>query len=163
MIPRNTRVEKFGSGRFRSKIFILLLSTALLTLGAAFRVGINYMNPRPRNDPAWYHSKACFYIFNFTVELLVIILYIVVRVDTRFFVPNGSRQAGDYSSRNVASKKISDVSLRTAADTIMSEGTVFDEAPEKDEEHEKFGQEAGEKDVTERKRNAETLHGENAV
>lgn len=147
VIPRKTRVEKFGSGRFRSKVYILLLSTALLSLGAAFRVGINYMTPRPRDDPAWYHSKACFYIFNLTIELLVIILYVVVRVDMRFHVPNGSRRAGDYSGGNTAIRKISDDSLRTAGNAseagasglgrIMSEGTVFDESPEKGEEQEK--------------------------
>lgn len=147
VIPRKTRVEKFGSGHFRSKIYILFLSTALLTLGAAFRVGVNYKTPRRRDDPAWYHSKACFYIFNFTVELMVIILYFVVRVDTRFFVPNGSRRAGDYSGRNLAGTMISEEGLRTAGDTegggtgglrkIMSEGEVFDEAPEEDMEDEK--------------------------
>lgn len=165
MIPRKTRVEKFGSGRFRSKIYILLLSTALLALGATFRVGINYKSRRPLNNPAWYHSKACFYTFNFTVELLVIILYVIVRVDTRFFVPNGSRQAGDYSGKNGASKKPSDDSLKTLGPEatglgrIMSEGTVFDEAPEKGEEHTKEGQDG----VMETKRNGVIPNEENAV
>ena len=169
VIPRKTRVEKFGSGRFRSKIFILLLSTALLTLGAAFRVGINYKTPRPRTNPAWYHSKECFYIFNFTVELLVVLLYVVVRVDTRFFVPNGSRRAGDYSGRNLAEKKISDESLRKAGDTsdegasglgrIMSEEEVFDEAPEKTAEYNK-GVENG---MPERMNHGGIPKGENAV
>jgi len=98
VIPRETRLDKFGSGRFRTKISILLLSAVLLCLGASFRVGTNLKTPRPRDDPAWYHSKACFYIFNFTVELLVIVLYAALRVDRRFHVPNGSRAPGDYSS-----------------------------------------------------------------
>lgn len=81
--------EKFGTGRFRTKILILLASTLLITLGAGFRVGINYA-PRPINNPAWYHSKACFYCFNFLVEIIVIYGYIFVRVDRRFHVPDGA-------------------------------------------------------------------------
>ncbi|CZT42296.1 uncharacterized protein RSE6_02158 [Rhynchosporium secalis] len=97
------RIDKFGSGRFRSKIYILLLSSILLTFGAAFRAGIAYL-PRPRNDPAWYHAKACFYVINFTIEIVVVALYVVVRVDKRFHVPDGSRGPGDYSGRQRESK-----------------------------------------------------------
>ncbi|KAL2066369.1 hypothetical protein VTL71DRAFT_2440 [Oculimacula yallundae] len=92
------RVDKFGTGRYRTKIYILLLSSALLTFGAAFRAGTAYL-PRPRNDPAWYHSKACFYLVNFTVEILVVALYVVIRVDKRFYVPDGSKGPGDYQGR----------------------------------------------------------------
>ena len=69
VIPRKTRVEKFGSGRFRSKIAILMLASVLLCLGATFRCGTNYRTPRPLDNSAWYQSKACFYIFNFLVEI----------------------------------------------------------------------------------------------
>ncbi|KPI39174.1 uncharacterized protein AB675_4546 [Cyphellophora attinorum] len=71
VVPRKTRLEKFGTGRWRTKIAILLTSSTLLTLGAAFRAGTNFKDPRPINDPAWYQSKACFYLFDFTVEVLV--------------------------------------------------------------------------------------------
>jgi Protein of unknown function (DUF3112) len=91
------RIEKFGSGRFRTKIRILLLSAALITLGAGFRAGVAYV-PRPVQDPAWYHSKAAFYTFNFAVEIVVLVLYAVARVDRRFHVPNGASGPGDYSA-----------------------------------------------------------------
>ncbi|KAI9051645.1 hypothetical protein LZ554_004687 [Drepanopeziza brunnea f. sp. 'monogermtubi'] len=91
-------VEKFGEGRFRTKIYILLFSSFILAFGAAFRAGIAYV-PRPRNDPAWYHSKACFYVFNFTIEIMVVALFAVIRVDKRFHVPDGSRGPGDYAGR----------------------------------------------------------------
>ena len=98
IIPRKTRVEKFGSGRFRHKVAILLVAATLLCAGAAFRVAVNYAGgTRPRTDPAPYQSKACFYIFNFTVEILVIYLYVLVRVDKRFHVPDHSHGPGDYS------------------------------------------------------------------
>ncbi|KAI9798007.1 MAG: hypothetical protein M1835_005010 [Candelina submexicana] len=98
--PRTTRVEKFGQGRFRSKIIVLLTGATLLTLGASFRAGTAIKTPRQRNNPAWYHSKACFYIFDFTIEILVIYLYAAVRVDRRFHIPNGSHGPGDYSGAN---------------------------------------------------------------
>ncbi|MCJ1458902.1 hypothetical protein MMC28_009278 [Mycoblastus sanguinarius] len=98
VIPRKTRVEKFGSGRYRTKIVILLTSTFLLCLGASFRAGVNYAGgKRPISDPAGYQSKACLYIFQFTVEIIVILLYIIVRVDRRFYVPDHSKGPGDYS------------------------------------------------------------------
>lgn len=81
--------EKFGTGRFRTKIGILLASTLLITLGAGFRVGVSYA-PRPINDPAWYHSKTCFYCFTFVTEILVLYMYLFVRVDRRFHIPDGA-------------------------------------------------------------------------
>lgn len=130
IIPRKTRVDKFGSGRFASKIAILLFSATLLCLGASFRAGTNYKPARPRSDPAWYHSKACFYIFNFTLEIVVIILYVIVRVDNRFYVPDGSKRAGDYSGANAANKDIEGTSVRR----IMTEEEVFDDVPARDPE-----------------------------
>ena len=128
-IPRKTRVEKFGSGRFRTKIYILLLATVVLCLGASFRAGTNYLALRPANDPAWYHSKACFYIFNLVVEVVVIYLYVAVRVDKRFWVPNGSHAAGDYSRKeSTGEKSLSEPADKEGrAEGIMSEEEVFDE------------------------------------
>ena len=103
LTPRKTRTEKFGSGRFREKIAILLSSTFLLCLGACFRAGTNYAGgTRPINHPAGYQSKACFWIFNFVVEMIVIFLYVVVRIDKRFWVPDHSKKAGDYSRGHAA-------------------------------------------------------------
>lgn len=96
LIRQQTPVEKFGSGRFRTKVTTLVFSSGLLTLGAAFRAGTNFL-PRPIKDPAWYHSKACFYLFNFTIEIIIVYLYAIMRVDRRFVVPNGCHGPGDYS------------------------------------------------------------------
>ncbi|KAI4202912.1 MAG: hypothetical protein LQ346_001885 [Caloplaca aetnensis] len=125
VIPRTTRVEKFGTGRFRTKIAILLTSAFLLSLGAAFRVGTNYKTPRPINDPPAYYNKACFYIFNFLVEIVVVILYVVVRVDRRFHVPNGSKGPGDYSGSNALELK--ERSVENSSGRVMSEEEVFDD------------------------------------
>ncbi len=128
LIPRKTRVEKFGSGRWRSKITVLLAASVLLCLGASFRVGTNYKTPRPLNDPAPYHNKACFYIFNVTVEILVVILYIAVRVDKRFHVPNGSKGPGDYSGRSKQANE--DKQEGMIARRINTEDEAFGDTPE---------------------------------
>jgi hypothetical protein len=131
-IPRTTAVDKFGSGRFRTKIAILLFSAFLLSLGACFRIGTNSMMPRPRANPAWYQSKACFYIFNFTVEIIVVLLYIVVRVDMRFHIPNGSKGPGSYSGTQHGDKAGHEGAF---ADRIMSEEEDFDNEPSRSTEN----------------------------
>ncbi|KIW34305.1 uncharacterized protein PV07_01092 [Cladophialophora immunda] len=98
LLPRKTRVEKFGSGRWRSKVGVLLTSSVLLCLGSSFRAATAYKDPRPKNNPAWFDKKWCFYLFNFTLETIVIYLYLLLRVDRRFHVPNGSKGPGDYSA-----------------------------------------------------------------
>ncbi|KAI9732318.1 MAG: hypothetical protein M1834_001525 [Cirrosporium novae-zelandiae] len=101
---RASHVEKFGTGRWRTKVTILLISSVLLCLGATFRLGTNFKTPRPRTDPAWYQSKACFYVFNLGIEIIVVWLYIILRVDRRFHIPNGAKGKGSYSPKTATSK-----------------------------------------------------------
>ncbi|KAI0447065.1 hypothetical protein F4803DRAFT_558992 [Xylaria telfairii] len=98
LIPRKRkrRVEKFGAGRWRTKMWLLLCTSALATLGATFRVSTGYA-PRPVSNPAWYHSRACYYCFNFVTDLIVATAYLFLRFDRRFIVPNGAKGPGDYS------------------------------------------------------------------
>ncbi|KAL2004012.1 hypothetical protein VTN02DRAFT_1075 [Thermoascus thermophilus] len=90
------RIDHFGTGRWRTKILIVCAAGFLLCLGASFRAGTSFKTPRPADNPAWYHHKACFYIFNFTLELLVVYIYLLGRVDQRFYVPDGSSQVKHY-------------------------------------------------------------------
>ena len=134
VLPRRTRVEKFGIGRFRTKIRILLIAAALLSLGAFFRAGTGYRPPRPRDQPAWYHSRACFYHFNFGVEILVIYLYAILRVDLRFHVPDGSSGPGDYVAGRATAGAGSDAVAGNAKEEpalvrVRSEEEVFDDNP----------------------------------
>ena len=127
IVPRKTRVEKFGKGRWRTKIWILLIAATLLTLGAAFRTGTSYKSPRMRTDPAWYDAKWCFYIFDFSVEIIVVYIYVILRVDQRFHVPDGSSQPGDYSQHeDVDALGSSGSGSFGSARRIMSEEEVFD-------------------------------------
>lgn len=86
-------IDHFGTGQLRTKIALVLFTSLLLTLGAGFRTGVAY---DLRLTPAWFHHKACFYIFNFVIELVVVYLYAAVRFDRRFHVPDGSSKLGHY-------------------------------------------------------------------
>lgn len=129
VVPRKTRVEKFGSGRWRSKVTILLSSSILLCLGAAFRSGTNWKAPRPVNDPAWYHAKWCFYFFNFVIEIIIVYLYALLRVDRRFHIPDGSKGPGAYSQRKDFGGSEKDDRPNSTGSTmrVMSEEEVFDD------------------------------------
>ncbi|KAL1963103.1 hypothetical protein VTN77DRAFT_8646 [Rasamsonia byssochlamydoides] len=98
LVPRKNgeQIDHFGKGSWSAKFIILGVTTFLLSLGATFRAAINYKTPRPLNDPAWYDHKACFYVFNFTIEILVVYIYLLGRVDQRFYVPDGSSKVRHY-------------------------------------------------------------------
>jgi len=90
-------IDRFGAGSMRAKITIVLLSSVIMTLGAAFRAGINWLPPVAVGAPEpWYFSKACFYIFNFVIELTVVYSWLFVRIDQRFHVPNKANGRYDY-------------------------------------------------------------------
>jgi len=87
--PSDDDPVPFGKkGGLRSQVLIVLLASTLLTFGAAFRAGTTFLTPRPASNPAWYHSKAAFYCVYFVVEILVVYLYAIMRVDHRFYVPD---------------------------------------------------------------------------
>ncbi|KAL7921173.1 putative family C-likeG-protein-coupled receptor [Trichoderma austrokoningii] len=95
VIPRRRRIEKFGTGSMRYKLFLLIFTSCLLTLGAAFRAGVIYYR-LPPTEARWFQSKACFYCFNYLIELIVVFTYALSRFDRRFHVPNGSSAPGHY-------------------------------------------------------------------
>ncbi|KAJ1324573.1 DUF3112 domain-containing protein [Microdochium nivale] len=130
------RPEKFGTGRLRTKVRLLLFTSLLLTLGASFRIAVNFM-PRPLGSPAaWYHSRACFYCFNFVIEITCSALYAAVRFDRRFHVPNGAKGPGDYSGGGGGAMNAGDVEggiagahVAAAADDEDDEGVVHGVGP----------------------------------
>ncbi|KAJ4305008.1 hypothetical protein N0V90_000537 [Kalmusia sp. IMI 367209] len=101
-VPRKN-TEKFGAGRFRNAITILIVGSFVLAIGQCFRTIVGWL-PEIRlrnaegqpNAVPWYFSKACFYCFNFLTELLVVMFYAIMRVDLRFHVADGAKQPGDY-------------------------------------------------------------------
>lgn len=126
---RRHEVDKFGAGRLRVNITILLIAATVLSIGQIFRCVIAWLPPSPlRNaqgqfqDPPWYYEKACFYVFNFVTELIVIIMYAVVRVDLRFHIPNGAKRAGDYS-RSSVNVHVSEKALHPNVVSMHSNGS----------------------------------------
>lgn len=94
VLPRRIRTEKFGKGRFRTKIMVLTSSTLLLTLRAVWGTTASWLTPVPRIEAIpWYYSKIAFYCVQLLPELLVVYLYALVRVDRRFYTPTGQRNS----------------------------------------------------------------------
>lgn len=150
-LPRRG-TDKFGAGRFRNNVAILMVATLILSTGSIFRAVIAWLPPTPIFDaegrpvPApWYFSKACFYGFNLTTELIVVILYAVSRIDLRFHVPDGCSGPGDYRRKSAfaiqdrnENEKLKRQSSRNRRGSIRSmasmetveeyEGSLFDDS-----------------------------------
>lgn len=93
--PLGGSIENFGLGSFTSKLIILIFASALLVAGALVRL-ISNIQVHPVNAPGVVDSKLVFYLTGFTLEIIVVYLYAVARIDLRYWVPNGSSQPGDY-------------------------------------------------------------------
>ena len=46
-------------------------------------------------EPAYFH-RGWFYFMNFGIEILVVYMYAIMRVDLRFWIPNGAKGPGSY-------------------------------------------------------------------
>jgi hypothetical protein len=112
--------DRFGVGRLRTKVIVLLVSTTLLAIGAWYRCGSTWAPPVPRSQPLpGYLGKGAFYIFNFFVEIQTVLMYAILRVDLRFHVPNGANGVGSYSS----SQQLADVEMQDSRPTSASDST----------------------------------------
>ncbi|KAH7398428.1 hypothetical protein BKA66DRAFT_521153 [Pyrenochaeta sp. MPI-SDFR-AT-0127] len=110
-------LDRFGTGRLRTKVIALLVSTTLLSLGAWYRCGATWQTPTPRTQPLpGYLAKGPFYVFNFLVEIQTVLMYAILRVDQRWHIPNGARGPGSYSKpRQGQDGKMQNSSLTIAA------------------------------------------------
>ncbi|KUJ15365.1 uncharacterized protein LY89DRAFT_619257 [Mollisia scopiformis] len=93
--PLGNKIENFGLGSFMSKVVILISASALLFVGAVVRL-VAAVQVHPKDAPGPIDSKLVFYLTGFTLEIIVIYMYAISRIDLRFWVPNGSSQPGDY-------------------------------------------------------------------
>jgi hypothetical protein len=115
VVPRRHKLDKFGEGRWRTQVRILMASSFLICFGASYRAGTMWLTPVPRTQPLpWYFHKAAFYLVNFGVEVTVVWMYAILRVHRRFLIPNGAHGPGSYSL-NAKSKRIS-----TSANTLAT-------------------------------------------
>lgn len=102
ILPTPSDAETFGIPNYqnmRTKILIITGSSLLCLLNAGFKAGVNWSPPRPARYPPWYDSKTCFYCFIFVVEICILALLTFSRMDRRFWIPNGSTGAGDYTRK----------------------------------------------------------------
>ena len=106
-LPRNEKSEEaFGSGIMETKALVVFLIACLTITIAGFKLGTTFETPRPISDSAWYHSKATFYCFGFALEILVLCVIQIARVDRMFHVPDGSGAVKSYwAVSQVGSKK----------------------------------------------------------
>jgi len=92
-------VDKFGSGSMRMKIIIVLVSAVFLSLGSCWRAATLYLPTESTQSPhPWYFRKVFFYIFNFAIEISIVIFWLAMRIDRRFFIPNGAKGPYSYGS-----------------------------------------------------------------
>lgn len=103
LLPRSSTEENFGHGSMQKKAIINFLATCVCVIISGFKTGTAWMPPRPITNPAWFDSKAAFYVFNFSFEIVLLILFISTRIDKRFHVPDGSKAPGDYTKRQIES------------------------------------------------------------
>ncbi|KAI1206100.1 uncharacterized protein F4807DRAFT_440812 [Annulohypoxylon truncatum] len=125
LLPSSPAKETFGEGSMRSKTIIVLLVTCLCMMNSGFKVGTAWSAPRPANNPAWYHGKAPFYVFNFALEIIILSILASTRIDKRFYIPDGSREPGHYSRRvESPTENVSDPSVEK--DGKSEDRTLFD-------------------------------------
>ncbi|WYZ45209.1 hypothetical protein EsH8_VIII_000525 [Colletotrichum jinshuiense] len=122
--PGRRRPEPFGYGSLSTKILIVLLTATLLTIGAAYRCAVVYA-VRPAWAPAWWHHKACYYIFNYDLELVVVFTYALMRFDQRFHVPDKAGKPGDYAKGQHAYKRVSGLAARVSVRERRSSRTEY--------------------------------------
>ncbi|KAH5406209.1 hypothetical protein HBI46_195820 [Parastagonospora nodorum] len=136
MIPYSP-FDQFGTGRLRTRVIALLVSTILLSIGAWYRSGVTWQDPVPRTQPLpGYLGKGPFYIFNFLFEFQTVIMYAVLRIDQRWYIPNGAKGPGSYSKTpHLADVEMQD-SRPTSADdnsSVKSSTLMEDEKQSKSE------------------------------
>lgn len=97
LLPKSQQEENFGQGSSRSQVLIVTASACFCMMIAGFKTGVNWSPVRLATNAPWYDSKACFYIFNFTFEIICLSILTFSRIDKRFWIPNGSTKPGDYT------------------------------------------------------------------
>lgn len=90
--------DKFGEGSMRGKVVTVLVASLFLLVSAWFRAGVILADEAtPRGSRPGYLSKACFYVFIFMIEILVIAFWLLLRIDKRFYIPDGARGPFSYA------------------------------------------------------------------
>lgn len=132
--PSNDPMDPFGQGTWRSKVNILGTSIALAMLEAGFRCGTAWAKAPLASEPAWWDHKAAFYCFNFGVDICILILLLVGRIDKRFHVPNGADGPGSYSQPKFGRELVEGKEGSEDEGRNIDEGEKGDEAGRRESE-----------------------------
>ncbi|OJK01300.1 hypothetical protein ASPACDRAFT_115945 [Aspergillus aculeatus ATCC 16872] len=97
LLPKSQDEEKFGEGSSRTRVLTVMISACFCMMIAGFKTGAIWSPPDIATNAPWYDSKACFYVFNFTFEIITLGILTFNRIDKRFWIPNGSTKPGDYT------------------------------------------------------------------
>lgn len=95
--PKDQYETTFGEGTMQGKAIIVTISSVLCVMIAGFKAGTAWETPRPIDRPAWFDSKAAFYMFIFALEIITLSILTFTRIDKRFYVPKVAKKAGDSS------------------------------------------------------------------
>ncbi|RFU34122.1 hypothetical protein B7463_g2236, partial [Scytalidium lignicola] len=110
IVPTSSPIEKFATGRFRSKIIILTFASTVLFVGALVRL-ISAIQEHQKELPGKINSKSIFYTTGFMLEIIVVSMYGIARVDLRFWVPDGCEGPGDYVCLEKDGKTFYDITI----------------------------------------------------
>ena len=135
-IRKTKTIDKFGEGSMRAKIAIVLVSAFFLTLGAAFRAATTLIEPiplrtgsppRPAPRPG-YLSKAAFYVFNFLIEICITLFWLAIRIDKRFYIPDGAHGPGSYAGGFVFAGEAGNEKTRSTRHLMSARSSVHSKA-----------------------------------
>jgi hypothetical protein len=97
LTPGRAKYEDFGTKGLWGKVSVLMIGSGLIFVGSLYRCVVLWEPLVPVNQPLpGYLNRAAFYIVNFTVEVIVIGIYVFRRVDLRFYAPEGSLRCRGY-------------------------------------------------------------------
>lgn len=96
-MPPSPDAENFGKGSMKAKLVILGVALFFTLFIAGFRTGVSWSDARPLADPAWYDTRAAFYVIELGFEIIITCMFLFTRFEQRFWIPNGSKGPGDYS------------------------------------------------------------------
>jgi len=124
--PRNEEDEEaFGTGIMETKALVVFLIACLTITISGFKLGTTLETPRPLADPAWYHSRAAFYCFGYMLEIMILGVVQIARVDRMFHVPDGSGAVRSYwAAGRVGSEKEMKESSRGSEDVSRTQMVV---------------------------------------
>ncbi|KZO90301.1 hypothetical protein CALVIDRAFT_542783 [Calocera viscosa TUFC12733] len=77
--------QRFGTGTTLTKVTVITVATALLITELSIRVA-TILQVYPMTAAPWYYSKATFYVVVPVFELIVLVMFVVVRVDKLFYL-----------------------------------------------------------------------------